>query len=226
MHDSDEPPSDDDKLNAAALLLLEFLHKIKPVWNEALTKEICKDPEHASNPHLRYDQNLKRLRDFESLLSCGDVWATSPYISDRAYRLAGMTPGPLRERVTATSLGEKQFNALNPGEPAAGRPGAGSCIAATPESCIMDQRRFVTGGEHFGLLTKRDERPNYKPVDAEQRLHEVMISAMRPLVGLLLGTASEVVSGMQAGIQPDNQNDPSGQNDPTGGSGSGGREGS
>jgi hypothetical protein len=179
----------EDEICAAGLSLIELLRAIKPMWHAELMQEIRKDPAHAANPHLRHDENIQRLSSFEGMLSLAEIWATSPLISKEAYRMAGLTPGSERERLTATQLGEQEYKSLY-GEEANDN---GDCEAAKSNAgrFVMGQRRLAVGGESYRLISKAAGRTNYKPLEAEEKLHHLMVAFMGRLADLVLRTTGE-----------------------------------
>jgi len=191
------PSGEEDYICAAAMRLMELLAGALPIYGAALCRSVLAEAEHASNPHLALDEDFKRLFDSDAMVTATAIWRTSSFPSDEACALAGVEPGRMLPRATSTSLGEAARNDLGLPEQLARR--------MTTERFIMNQRRIVDALERFGFVERVVVRPNYKPLEATEKLHHLMLDFMRGYAALALRVTGAGEADDTRGDGPDRQ---------------------
>lgn len=158
-----DPPDDDDPfLRAAGLLLLDPLNLLLPVFINAISEDILKDPAHPEYRHLVCNEDYKKICTLEGLLLALLLWRMSDLPGAEAFKKAGMKPGKKLKALTSTSMG-KAAHALS-GYPDDLRK------QISIESFIIGKRRLVEAFVNFGYAEKDEDSASYRPVCATAKL--------------------------------------------------------
>jgi hypothetical protein len=173
-----DPPDDDGSfLRAAGLLLLDPLNLLLPLFINAISNDILKDPKQPEYRHLVSNEDYKKICTLDGLLLALLLWRMSNLPGAEAFRKAGMTPGNLLKAVTSTSTG-KAAHALS-GYPDVLREWI------SIESFIIGKRRLVEAFVNFGYADKNEDCPSFRPINATAKLDAPVVEFIEEFLKVL-----------------------------------------